>query len=108
MSEPRERGPRPPNTDSWQAEAIKKAERLRRAKRKGDDTLRTLAQVGTLAWMFILPVLIAGWTAHFVLRDTSQRWLSLPLLLLGVLVGGALVRRKVQQLLDEGRDDESD
>lgn len=96
-----------PAEATWEAQAIKKAARLRQARRPGDNSLYTLAQVGVLAWMFLLPVLLAGWISHFALRDSSDRWMSVPLLVLGVLIGAAFVRRKVAQLLAENKDDES-
>ncbi len=93
---------------SWQDQAIRKVTRLRRARRQRDEALHALAQVGSLAWVFVLPVLAAGWIAHVVLRQTSQRWLAVPMLLIGVLTGGGLVRRKIRQLLERERNDDLD
>ncbi len=104
---PSQAEPRSSSDDDWGKSAVEKAERLRRAQRRSDRSLYTLAHVGALAWMFLLPVLLASWIAHLALRDSAQRWLALPLLLLGVLIGGALVRRKILSLLEE-RDDDAD
>ncbi len=89
---------------SWEQTALHKADRLERAKRQHDRSLYTLAHVGVLAWLFIIPVLVAGWLAHLTLRETSQRWIALPLLVLGVVIGGALVRRKILAILEQTDD----
>lgn len=98
----------PQEDPRWEDEAVKKTRRLRRARREGDKSLYTLARVGALAWLFILPVLAAAWFAHFALRELHQRWLALPIFALGVLLGAAFVRRKIVSLLDERDDDDDD
>ena len=90
---------REPAEQAWERQALRKIDDFRRAKRRGDNTLRMVAQVGVLAWVFLLPVLIAGWIAHVSLEAADRRWLALPLLSLGVFIGGALVRRRVLTLL---------
>lgn len=89
----------------WEDEAVRKAKRLRQAKKRSDRTLNVLSRAGVLAWMFILPVLVAGWFAHFALRDSEKKWLILPLLLVGIVIGAAFVRSKVLELLREGDDE---
>lgn len=90
-------------------QVVRKADRMRRARARPDDTLRHAARVGVLSWAFVTPVLIAAWIAKAVLRSPEQRWLALPMLAAGAVLGGLLVKNKVRQLLREGqREDEEE
>lgn len=84
----------------------RKLRRLKRAKRSRDNTWRYAAQVGALSWVFVTPVLGAGWLAHWTLKGTQRQWLALPILTLGVWVGGALVHKRIRQLLQEAQRDD--
>lgn len=91
----------------WERQAVRKAARMRRARRRVDRSLHLLSRVGVLSWLFVTPVVLAGFSAHLLLRESEHRWLALPLLLLGVIIGAALVRRRIQVLLEEEDDDGS-
>jgi ATP synthase protein I len=67
----------------------REAERLRRAEDESGGLLAQTAYIGTLALLFVLPVLGGGYLGHWIddqLAGYSVRW-TITLLLAGVGVG---------------------
>jgi len=67
----------------------REAERLRRAENDSGGLLAQTAYVGTLAVLFVLPVLAGGYLGRWIddqLEGYSVRW-TITLLLVGVGVG---------------------
>ena len=67
----------------------REAERMRRAERERPSLLAQTAYLGSLALMFILPVLAGGYLGRWIddqLEGYSVRW-TVSLLLLGVGIG---------------------
>jgi ATP synthase protein I len=71
----------------------REAERMRRAERERPSLLAQTAYLGSLALLFILPVLAGGYLGSWIdgqLAGYSVRW-TVSLLLLGVAIGAANV-----------------
>lgn len=71
----------------------REAERLRRAEKDSPGLLAQTAYVGTLAVLFVLPVLAGGYLGRWIddqIEGYSVRW-TITLLLVGVGVGLANV-----------------
>ena len=67
----------------------REAERMRRAERERPSLLAQTAYLGSLALLFILPVLAGGYLGSWIddqLEGYSVRW-TVSLLLLGVAIG---------------------
>lgn len=71
--------------------AHRKARRMADARRRGDRGWSSLAHVGTLGWVFVLPVVLGAMAGGLLARMTGHRaWVLIPMLL-GVAVGSYLV-----------------
>ena len=81
-------------SDSNQVE--RKVRRLRLARSERRSLWRSLAHVGVLGWLFILPVLLGIATGRWVSTVIGQRWPLLAGLALGLAVGGYVSWRQVR------------
>ena len=93
--------------DSSYAEQVRrKAERIVRARRRGDSFWSQLVHVGVLGWMFVLPVIVAAFLGGIVARETGIRPLAVGFIIAGVLVGAYVVARQLKRSVAD--DDESE
>jgi len=79
-----------PHRESKLRETVEReAERLRRAERERPSLLAQTAYLGSLALLFVLPVLAGGYLGSWIddqLEGYSVRW-TISLLLAGVAIG---------------------
>jgi ATP synthase protein I len=78
-----------PRNDPLSRSVEREAERIRRAERERPSLLAQTAYLGSLALMFILPVLAGGYLGRWIddqLAGYSVIW-TVSLLLLGVAIG---------------------
>ena len=79
----------PGREDRLRRSIEREAERMRRAERERPSLLAQTAYLGSLALLFILPVLAGGYLGSWLddrAPDYSVRW-TVSLLLLGVVIG---------------------
>lgn len=88
-------------------ELERKVERMRRARARRGTAWMSLAHVGALGWMLVLPVVAGAVVGSFVARRVASPWPAVLGLLLGLLVGGYVVWRSVARSL-RASDDEPD
>jgi len=79
-----------PTRESKLRETVEReAERMRRAERERPSLLAQTAYLGSLALLFVLPVLVGGYLGSWIddqLEGYSVRW-TIGLLLTGVAIG---------------------
>jgi len=79
-----------PTRESKLRETVEReAERMRRAERERPSLLAQTAYLGSLALLFVLPVLVGGYLGSWIddqLEGYSVRW-TIGLLLAGVAIG---------------------
>ena len=79
--------PDPPPEDSYVEQVQRKASRMVRARKEKRSVWVAFAQVGTIGWQFVLP-LVAGTLGGAALgRLTGWQWPRLAGLLLGLALG---------------------
>lgn len=94
----------PPRDDEFARAVRQRAERLKRGRRKRFGW-RQLAQVGVLAWIFLLPTLGGAALGRLVARLGGIAWAPIAGLALGLLVGIYGAWRQLRWSL---RDEEGD
>lgn len=86
--------------DSYPSAVRNKAERMSEARRRPHSVFRHLAQVGTLSWLFVLPVVLFAFLGRMLARWSGVPQLALLALALGLALGGYLVWRQLARSLD--------
>lgn len=81
-----------------------KADRMARARRGRSTLWRSLVHVGTLGWLFILPLVALTALGRSLGMHFGQRAYAIAGLLAGLVLGGYLVWRNLRHSLEE--DDE--
>jgi predicted F0F1-ATPase subunit len=85
----------------------RRAERMRRARRRQTLAWRSLAQVGALGFMFVLPLLLLTALGRWLEHHEGWPGAGVGGVLLGLLVGGLLAWREIRRgLADEPGGDE--
>ena len=82
-------------------EVRRKAQRIRRDRRREPRLFRHLAHVGVLGWVFVLPVIALAWFGHFLTQRTGQIAWAVGGVLSGVAIGAYLVFRNVRDSLED-------
>lgn len=83
-------------------EVLGKAKRLSRARQHEGGFWRHLAHVGSLGFVFVLPLVAGAALGHFVAQRTGRSIFALSFLLLGLVVGGFASWRLIKQSLRGG------
>ncbi len=78
-----------------------KAQRLTRARQRGDGFWRYVAHVGSLGFVFALPLVAGAALGRFLAERTGLRGVGLGLLLLGLVAGAFGSWRLIQQSLEK-------
>lgn len=90
-------------------EAVRrKAKRMSAARRAPASLLHNLAHVGVLSWMFILPIVVAAFLGRLLASWSGQRWVTLVVLGIGLVLGAYLVWRQLAPSLGETHEENGD
>jgi len=87
--------------EGYVREVREKAERLSRARQREGGFWRHVAHVGSLGFVFVLPLVTGAVLGHYVAERTGRRGLALVLLLVGLLAGAFGSWRLIQESLRE-------
>ncbi len=82
-------------------EAVHKAERLARARRRPAAVWTALMRVAGLGWMLVLPLALGAAGGRLLARWLERPWIALVGLGLGLVVGAYGVFRQVRRELEE-------
>lgn len=74
-----------------------KADRLSRARERGGGFWRHVAHVGSLGFVFALPLVAGALAGHVLAERTGHRSLAIALLLLGLVTGALASWRLIRQ-----------
>jgi ATP synthase protein I len=92
---------RDPDQDFAQ-QVKEKAERLLRARRRGDSFWSGLVHVGTLSWMFIIPVVLGAFAGRWLATLGYSKLIALMPILCGLTMGVYIVVRQLSRGNGEG------
>jgi len=90
-----------PREEEYVREVRGKAQRLARARQREGGFWRHVAHVGSLGFVFALPLVAGAALGHAVAERTGRPALALALLLLGLLAGAFGSWRLIRQSLRE-------
>ena len=90
-----------PREEEYVREVRGKAQRLSRARRRQGGFWRQVAQVGSLGFVFALPLVAGAALGHVVAERTGRPVFALALLLVGLLAGAFGSWRLIRQSLQE-------
>ncbi len=88
-------------SDERTREVRRRVERMAEARRRADTFWRHVLNVGTLGWVFILPVVLGAVLGRLGARLWGIKALGVIGLLVGVAAGAYGVYRQVQKSLEE-------
>jgi ATP synthase protein I len=88
--------------EDYVREVRRKARRLARARKRRGGFWRHLAHVGSLGFVFVLPVLAGAALGRVVAEKTNRPGVALVMLFVGLVTGGYASWRLIQQSLSEG------
>lgn len=95
-----------PDADERALQQVRqKVRRMAHARARQPQLWRHVAQVGTLGWLFILPVVGMSALGHFMQVRLGQRIYGVAGVLAGLAIGGYVVFIHVQRSLREDHDD---
>ncbi|MCA9627645.1 MAG: AtpZ/AtpI family protein, partial [Myxococcales bacterium] len=77
----------PPTRDPFLDTVRRKAARMASARRERQRFWQSLAHVGVLGWVFVIPVILFAFVGRLLARLSGQPALAVGLILLGVGVG---------------------
>jgi len=83
--------------DAYVREVRGKAERLSRARRLRGGFWQHVAQVGSLGFVFVLPLVAGAYLGRWLADYTGRPGLAVGVLLIGLLVGGFGSWRLIRQ-----------
>lgn len=88
--------------DEYVREVREKARRLARARRQEGSLWRHVAHVGSLGFVFVLPLVAGAALGRLVAQRTGQSGFAVALLLVGLVVGAFASWRLIRLSLEDG------
>lgn len=83
----------------------RKAERMRRARSRSPSLWRSILHVGSLGWLFVIPIVLGAVLGHLLGRWTGLASLAVAPMLAGLAAGGYAVWVRLKK---SARDDDEE